>query len=384
MAMSTSPARRSGIWPLVAYAVLGVMAYARQGSSGPNRPRDSGRPATGAMGTTRSTDEPRHIQRERAHEPGRGRHATAPWQIPWAGWKDIFWRTYEDISEHRVLAVAAGVVFYGLLAIFPAITATVSIYGLFAKGSTINEHLSIIANFLPGGAMDIVQEQVNRLVSKGDAKLGLGFIFGLLVALWSANAGMKAILDALNIVYDEKEKRGFVKLNLVSLAFTIAAIASVLLAIGAVVVVPLILTYIGLGSLSELLLSVSRWPLLLLLVILGLAVLYRYGPSRREPRWQWLTVGSVFAAIAWLVGSALLSLYLSEFANYDATYGSLGAAIGLMMWMWMSSIVILVGAELNAEVEHQTAKDSTVHGDKPLGARGAAMADTVGAPAGKN
>ncbi len=137
--------------------------------------------------------------------------------------------------------------FYGLLAIFPAITATVSIYGLFAKGSTINEHLSIVADFLPGGAMDIVQEQVNRLVSKGDAKLGFGFIFGLVVALWSANAGMKAIIDALNVVYDEKEKRGFIKLNLVSLAFTMAALASVLLAIGAVVVVPLILSYIGLG-----------------------------------------------------------------------------------------------------------------------------------------
>jgi membrane protein len=241
--------------------------------------------------------------------------------------------------------------------------------------------LSLVAGLLPGGAVEIVQEQVNRLVSKGDAKLGFGFIFGLGVALWSANAGMKAIIDALNVVYDEKEKRGFIKLNLVSLAFTLAALASVLLAVGAVVILPLILGYIGLSGVSSLLLRLLRWPVLLALIIVGLAGLYRYGPSRKEPRWQWLTVGSVFAAVAWIVSSALLSWYLANFANYDATYGSLGAAIGLMMWMWISAIVILLGAELNAEIEHQTAKDSTVHGDKPLGERGAAMADTVGAPA---
>src|SRR5436190_3168978 len=380
MAKSSSP-HRSTVWPLLGYAALGAIAFARH--SRPSRHgrsdvRRGGRPATGAMGTTRSTDEPHQVQHERAHQSGRGRQATAPWKIPWAGWKDILWRTYQQISEDRLLAVAAGVVFYGLLAMFPAVTAFVSLYGLFAKASTINEHLSLVAGFLPGGGVDILQEQVNRLVSKGDAKLGFGFIFGLGLALWSANAGMKAIMDALNVVYDEKEKRGFIKLNLVSLAFTVAAIASVLLAIGAVVVLPLVLGYIGLGSVSGMLLSIARWPLLLALVIIGLAVLYRFAPSRREPRWQWLTVGSVFAALAWLGGSALLSLYLSRFANYDATYGSLGAAIGLMMWMWMSSIVILFGAELNSEIEHQTARDSTVQGEKPLGTRGAAMADTVG------
>ena len=235
-------------------------------------PADRGRPASGAMGTTRSTDEPREVQHQRAHEPGRGRHATAPWKIPRAGWKDILWRTYQQISDDRLLAVAVGVVFYGLLAIFPALTAFVSLYGLFAKASTINDHLSLVGGFLPSGGVDIVQEQVNRLVAKGDAKLSFGFIFGLGLALWSANAGMKAIMDALNVVYDEKEKRGFIKLNLVSLAFTVAAIASVLLAIGAVVVLPLVLGYIGLGSASEMILSIARWPLLLALIIIGLAV----------------------------------------------------------------------------------------------------------------
>jgi len=336
-------------------------------------------PATGAFNTRRATDEPREWQYARAAERGRGRQATSPWQIPWSGWKDILWRTYGQIDEDRLLAVAGGVVFFGLLAMFPAVTALVSFYGLFAKGASIGEHLAAIAGVVPHEAFGIIQEQINRIVSKGDAKLGLGFLFGLGLALWSANAGMKALMDALNVVYDEKEKRSFIKLNLVSLCFTLGAIAALLTAIGAVVVFPLLLNRLGLGSFAETLIWILRWPALLAMVLLGLAILYRYGPSRREPKWQWVSVGSLFAAISWLAGSALLSLYLEKFANYDETYGSLGAAIGLMMWMWISVIVILVGAELNSEIEHQTARDSTVGREKPLGARGAAMADTVGA-----
>jgi membrane protein len=338
----------------------------------------TGRPATGAFGTTLSSDEPRAVQHARAQQPGRGRHAENPWQIPLRGWKDILWRTYQQIGEDRLLAVAAGVVFYGLLALFPAITALVSLYGLFANASSINDHLSGLGGVLPSSAVDIVHEQVARLTSKSNTKLGFGFLLGLGVALWSANAGMKAIMDALNVVYEEKEKRGFIKLNLVSLAFTLAAIASVLLALGAVVILPLLLTHLGLSSITDALFRFARWPVLLALVIVGLALIYRFGPSRREPRWQWLTIGSVFAAVAWLGSSALLSWYLANYAHYDTTYGSLGAGIGLMMWMWVSSIVILFGAQLNAEIEHQTAKDSTVEHDKPLGARGAVMADTVG------
>ena len=189
---------------------------------------------------------------------------------------------------------------------------------------------------------------------------------------------MKAVIDALNVTYAEKEKRGFIKLNLISLAMTGGAILALLVALGAIVVLPLVLSYMGLGGWTETLLRFLRWPLLLGLVIFGLAVLYRFGPSRESPRWEWHTVGSVFAAVAWLVGSALLSWYLANFANYDATYGSLGAAIGMMIWMWMSSIVILLGAELNSEVEHQTARDSTTGRERPRGDRGAVMADTVG------
>jgi membrane protein len=364
-------------WTFLCAAALLAIAFLVPRSALPGRGLQPG-PSTGAFGTRRSSEEPRMVQHERAHEPGRGRHAKAPWQIPLRGWKDILWRTYQQIGEDRLLAVAAGAVFYGLLALFPAVTALVSLYGLFGNASAINDHLASLGGILPGNAIEIIHEQVVRLTSKSGTKLGFGFVIGLGLALWSANAGMKAVMDALNVVYEEKEKRGFIKLNIVSLAFTLAAIASALLALGAVVVMPILLSYLGLASIADAFFRFARWPLLLVLVIVGLAVLYRYGPSRRESRWQWLSAGSIFAAVAWLASSALLSWYLSEYAHYDATYGSLGAGIGLMMWMWVSLITVLLGAQLNSEIEHQTAKDSTVEPDKPLGTRGAVMAHTVG------
>ena len=356
------------------YGLVSVIPPAKPGLT-VLRPKGGAGAAQSDRASPRSDDVK---QDDQAAEDGRGRHASSPWEIPWAGWKDILWRTYARIGDDRLLAVAAGVVFYGLLAIFPAITALVSLYGLFAKASTISEHLSLASGVLPAGGMEIIQEQINRITAKGDAKLSIAFASSLALTLWSANAGMKAVIDALNVTYEEKEKRGFIKLNLISLALTGGAILVLLVAIGAIVVLPLVLAYIGLGGWTETLLRLLRWPLLLCMVILGLAVLYRFGPSRESPRWEWVSVGSAFAAVAWLAGSALLSWYLANFANYDATYGSLGAAIGMMIWMWMSSIVILLGAELNSEVEHQTVRDSTTGHERPLGERGAAMADTVG------
>jgi membrane protein len=365
----------SDVWPLLRSALLVGAVFAAEIS---RLYRVQSREPSAGKVLSRSSEEPQVVQRRRALEPGRGRHATSPWQIPFKGWTDILWRTYERIGEDRLLAVAAGVVFYGLLALFPAITAMVSFYGLFTKASTINEHLSAVAGLLPEGGVSIVRDQIDRLAAKGDAKLGFGFAIGLGVALWSANSGMKAILDALNVVYEEKEKRGFIKLTLISFCFTLAAIAAVLLALGAVVIMPIALNYLGLHAMTEFLLRALRWPVLLAMIILGLGILYRFGPSRREPRWQWISVGSVTAAVAWAIASALLSWYLNRFASYDATYGSLGAGIGLMTWMWISSIVILFGAEFNSEIEHQTVRDSTVERERPLGARGAVVADTVG------
>jgi membrane protein len=314
-----------------------------------------------------------------AFAPGRGRHAGSPGGIPAKGWKDIIWRTYEQINEDRLLAVAAGVVFYGLLALFPAITALVSSYALFADAKTVNDHLAFLSGFLPQGTFSIVQDQVGRVLAKGDMKLGGALLGSLLLAIWSANGGVKAIIDALNVVYDEKEKRGFFKLNAVSLAFTIGGVIGILVAIGLVVVTPIVLSMIGLGSATDMLIRFGRWPVLGIILLLALAILYRYAPSRRSPKWRWISVGSIVATLTWMVGSGLLSFYLTNFGHYDATYGSLGAAIALMIWMWMSTIVVLFGAELNSEIEHQTIVDSTTGSAKPLGGRGAVMADTVGA-----
>ncbi|SEI14932.1 YihY/virulence factor BrkB family protein [Tardiphaga sp. OK245] len=320
---------------------------------------------------------PQTFTRELA-QSGRGRHSSSPLQIPWTGWKDVLWRTYEQINEDRLLAIAAGVVFFGLLAVFPAITALVSCYGLFADASTISDNLQTLALMLPDGSFQIVQDQIARVLANGQAKLGLTFLFGLALALWSANAGVKAVIDALNVVYGEREKRSFIRLNMLSLTFTAGAIAALLLMVSAVVALPLTLDRIGLATDSKTIISLARWPLLLLVVVLALGILYRFGPSRPGARWEWLSIGTLAAALLWLAGSALLSWYLSNFGNYSATYGSLGAAIGLMMWMWMSAIIVLCGAELNSEIEHQTAVDTTVGPGRPMGARGAAMADTLG------
>jgi len=311
-------------------------------------------------------------------EPGRGREADSPTEIPAKGWKDILWRTYEEINEDRIVAVAAGVTFYALLALFPAVAALVSIYGLFADAATIQEHLNTIAVVLPGGALDLIGDQVRRITSKGNATLGFAFFSGLAISLWSANAGMKAMFDALNVAYGEEEKRSFIGLNVRSLAFTLAAILFILLALFGVVAVPVILNFIGLGKAAEWIVSLARWPVLLAVTVAGLAVLYRYGPSRNEAQWRWITPGSTLAAVIWIAGSMLFSWYVANFGNYNETYGSLGAAIGFMTWIWLSTTVVLVGAELNAEIEHQTAVDSTEEPPKPLGDRGARMADTVG------
>jgi len=279
----------------------------------------------------------------------------------WRDWKEIFKRVYRALGDDRLLAVAAGVVFYGLLAFFPAITALVSIYGLMTDPGTIRDHVALVSGILPAGGFDILREQIDRLLEKGGGQLSAAFVFGTLLAIWSANAGMKAMMDALNVIYNVPEQRNFIRLNAVSLALTTGAIAMLLLAIGSVVVFPLVLSTLGLGGWSEIIASLIRWPILFAGVIVALAVLYRFGPSPHGAKWRWITPGSVMAATLWVLGSAALSYYLANFANYDATYGSVGAAIGLMMWMWMSSIVILLGAQLNDTLDNWNAKP-----DKPM------------------
>ncbi|WP_442935671.1 YihY/virulence factor BrkB family protein [Nitrobacter sp. NHB1] len=288
-----------------------------------------------------------------------GRSATTPSEIPARGWKDILLSVYANMSNHRILALAAGMTYYSLLAIFPALAALVAIYGLFSDPSTIAKHLDQVSGFIPSGAIDVAREQLTRVASKGNQTLGLTFLIGLAVSLWSANAAMKSLFDTLNIVYGEKETRGLVKLNARSLAFTMTAILFALAALGAIVVLPVVLTYVGLSNFADLLVRLARWPAMFVGLALALALIYRFGPDREAPRWRWITWGSAVATILWLVASALFSWYAADFGKFNETYGSLGAVIGFMTWLWISAIVILFGAELDAEMEHETTCDTT-------------------------
>jgi membrane protein len=313
-----------------------------------------------------------------APEAGRGRSADTPSDIPARGWKDILLRVYHGISEDRILLVAAGVTFYLLLSIFPGIAALFSIYGLFANPADIAGHLDALASVAPSGALDVLREEMTRLASNGGTTLGLGFLVSLAVSLWTTNSGVSAIFDALNIVYEEKEKRGLFRFYLTTLGFTFASIVFILLTIAVVVLLPVVLNFIPLPGGTDLLVKIARWPILFVLTALALAALYRYGPSRAEARWRWITWGSAFATVMWIAASVLFSWYVANFGNYNKTYGSLGAIIGFMTWIWISIIVVLVGAKIDAEMEHQTARETTSGQPKALGKRGARMADTIG------
>ena len=344
---------------------------------------DAGRSAVQAL--ARQLPAQRHGTPARTPDTGSpnalaaGADATTPSEIPARGWKQIAKRVFKGIGEDRVLAEAASVTYYSLLAIFPAIAALISIYGLIADPADIGKHLNAIAGVMPEGGVKIISDQIHALTSAPKKGLGLGVVIGLLTSLWSANAGIKSLFDALNAVYEEKETRSFFHLTWLSLAFTLGALVFVIAALFAVVAVPAILKFVGLGAVGDFLLSVGRWPALLLGIMLFLALTYRYGPSRTTAKWRWVSWGSAFAGVFWIIGSLGFSWYAANFGNYNKTYGSLGAAVGFMTWIWISTIIVLVGAELNAEMEHQTARDSTVGPEKPLGVRGAVRANKVAA-----
>lgn len=315
---------------------------------------------------------------EAALEMGRGRQARSLGDITAAGWKDVLWRTAGEVSDDRVAAVAGGVVFFALMAIFPAIAALVSLAGLFADRGALAGDIALLVGFLPDGLRTLILDEVDRHVAQEGATLGLTLAIGLGFALWSANAGTKAVIEALNVAYGEREKRSFVRLNLMSLALTFTALAAVLLALWLVVAIPAIVEALGSEPLRQALV-LARWPLIAAAATLAFAVLYRYAPSRRPPQWRWVWLGALGAAAAWLAGSALFSLYISHFSDFDATYGPLGGLIAGMLWLWVSVIALLMGAEFNAETERQTLKDTTEGAARPIGTRGARAADTVGA-----
>ena len=311
-------------------------------------------------------------------EADRGRFAAAPASIPAKGWRDVFWRVAYNVIDDRVLPLAGGVAYYALLAVFPAVAMTVSLYGLFADTSTVSRHLVLLSDILPPGSADLLAQQMTRIAGQSANTLGIAFLTSLLISLWSANAGMSALFDALNVVYKEKEKRPLWRFYATTLLFTLVAVVFLAVAIAAIVVVPVVLNLFGWGGYSERLLALLRWPGLFFVIAVGLTIVYRYGPSRRPAKWRWITSGSAIAASAWIAASMLFSWYVSNFDSYNRMYGSLGAVVGFQIWLWLSSVIVLLGAEFNAETEHQTAIDSTEGAPKPLGCRGATMADTIG------
>ncbi len=309
---------------------------------------------------------------------GRGRHADSPQQISPPGWKDILLRTYKEFNDDRVTMIAAAVTYFLLLSLFPTLTAFVSIYGLFTDPATVTEHLQMLSSFVPEGGMEILNEQLTRLATTGGGALSFALVISIALALWSASSGIKTLFEAMNIAYDERESRNFFKLNATALLFTLAGILGAILMIGAAVLVPLVLDFLGLGSGLEWLVRIGTYLLLALALMAGLAALYRFGPSRQQARWRWITPGAILATIAIIVLSLLFSWYAANFGNFDKTYGSLGGLIAMLTWIWISIIAVLIGAELNSEAERQTKKDSTIGASDPMGHRRANAADTVG------
>jgi membrane protein len=372
--------RHAGLWRLAQLVAIGLALRRHQAP-----PSESDRTADRAPAADRR-EQPAPAPAAgdapgAAEDSARGRQAEAPREIPARGWKDIVVRTVKEFGDDQIPLISAGITFYVLLALFPALAALVSIYGLFADPAEASRHLQSLSGLLPQGAAGFLGEQMTRIAGAHSGSLSIGFVGGLLASIWSANGAMKAMIAGMNIAYDETEKRKFVAKTLTSLAFTLGFMAFAIVALAAIGLAPAAGRLLGHGA--GVIVAVVSWPLLLVALGGGLAALYRFGPSRDRVKWRWISWGSAAATLLWLAFSALFSLYLANFADYNKTYGSLGAAIGFMMWIYVSSQVVLLGAELNSEMEHQTAKDTTVGAEQPLGARGAVMADSVGAAQGR-
>lgn len=311
-------------------------------------------------------------------EAERGREAAAPGEIPPRGWRDVLSRVKESLSRDNLSVISAGVAFYALLAVFPGLAALILLYGLAFDPQQAQEQLEAFGAVLPQEAREVVLGQLGELTATDTGTLGTAAVGSLLLALWSASAGIKTLMLALNVAYHEREKRGFVRFNATALLLTLAAILGAITAIAAVVALPAIISFLHLGDTLESLARYARWPILALAMVLGLSVVYRVGPSRDAARWSWVSWGAVIATVLWLAGSALFSFYVSHFANYNKTYGSMGAIVILLLWFLLTAYSVLIGAEINAEMERQTRKDTTVGQPHPLGWRRAYAADTVG------
>ncbi|MBV7411086.1 YihY/virulence factor BrkB family protein [Maritimibacter sp. DP1N21-5] len=308
----------------------------------------------------------------------RGRHARTPTQIPAKGWKDIALRLKSEMARDHVGLIAAGVAYYALLALFPAITALMALGGLVLEPPEVTAQLETLTQVMPQDAARIILDQAVEVAGSREGGLGLAFAIGLLLAIYSASKGMGSLMEGLNVAYDEEEGRGFISRTLWTLALTLFLIVGLILGLVATLAVPAALNLVALPGWLDSLLALGRWVILGLMTIFGFALLYRFGPSRDRARWTWLSPGAVVGCAVWLIASVGFSIYVSNFGSYNESFGSMAGVIILLVWLWISAYIILMGAELNAEIEAQTAIDTTVGPEKPMGNRGAEKADNLG------
>jgi membrane protein len=308
----------------------------------------------------------------------RGREATASWHVPPSGWNDILRRAWQEISDNNIFLAAGGVTYALVLALVPGLAALISIYGLLMDPGSIQQQMDALPGLVPDQTRQFLSDELQQLVSTSNGALGFGAIAGLLFALWSASRGMSGMISALNVAYEEKERRGFVKLNAAAVLLTVGAIAGGILALAVIAGVPAIVQRLGFGSTTKWVLLIVEWPILMALLMLGLAVLYRYGPSREKPRWRWLSPGAAAATTVWIMASIGFTIYVAHFSSYDKTYGTLGGAVILLTWLYISSFAVLLGAVINAQAELQTRKDTTDETPRSMDQRGAHAADRIG------
>ncbi|WP_299694500.1 YihY/virulence factor BrkB family protein [uncultured Tateyamaria sp.] len=305
-----------------------------------------------------------------------GRQAAHPTAIPLKGWWHVLQRVYQRQDASHIGLLAAGVAFYGLLSLFPGIAATVAIAGLLVDPSLITTHAETLADILPESARDIVIGQIREVATADSTSLSLAAAFALALALYSASKAVASLINGFNVVYEEKESRGFVRLTLLKLVLTLGLIIGGLLAVLIVAALPAVAAWFGAALLTDIIM-LARWPVVLLIAGAGIAILYRYGPDRRSAKWRWLTPGAGVACVLWVAGSFGFSMYVESFGTYNETFGTLGGVTVLLTWLWLSAFIVLLGGLLDAELEAQTSRDSTVGPDRPMGNRGAVKADTL-------
>lgn len=312
-----------------------------------------------------------------------GRDAKRPLHIPLKGWWQVAQRVWTESGRDNLSVIAAGCAFYALFAIFPALSALVAFYGLTADPAAIEAQFNLLELVLPPDAFKMVVEQTTRIADASGHALGWSLIVSISLALWSVTLLIQSIFSALNVAYEEPEQRSFFRFYFSTFLFALAGIVGGMVTLLAIVYVPIVFAFAGYTTDYSSFIGVVRWPVLALMVLFLLACLYRYGPSRHNAQWRWVMPGSLFATVMWLIASVGFSIYVANFANYDKFYGSLGAVIVLMFWLYITFYIVLLGAEINAELELQTAQDTTHGGPKPIGKRGAFVADHVaGGPEG--